>query len=98
MHETRARGYFTSRFDGSPPERWATDFEEWLTDKVEKGDNKSLFDYRSKAPHPKKTQPRPNHITPLMVAVGAAGIDAPGIKIQGSWTWGDLRLGAYQFE
>jgi 4,5-DOPA dioxygenase extradiol len=91
-------GYFTPRFDGSPPERWATEFEEWLTDKVERGDNNSLLDYRRSAPYPERAQPRPDHLMPLMVAVGAAGVDAPGVKIHGSWTWGDLGMGAYEFK
>jgi 4,5-DOPA dioxygenase extradiol len=91
-------GFFTPRFDGSPPEPWAVEFEEWLTDKVEKGDHQSMIDYRAKAPYPERAHPRPDHYMPLIVAAGAAGANAPGKKMHGSWTWGDLGMGAYLFE
>ena len=90
-------GYFIPRFDGSPPEPWAVEFEEWLTDRVEKGDHQSLIEYRKKAPYPERAHPRLDHYIPLLVAAGAAGPDAPGRKIHGSWTWGDPGMGAYQF-
>jgi 4,5-DOPA dioxygenase extradiol len=90
-------GYFTPRFDGSPPEKWATDFEAWLTDKVRRGDNGSLLEYRRRAPYPERAHPRPDHRMPLIVVVGAAGVNVPGVKIHDSWTWGDLGMGAYEF-
>ncbi len=90
-------GYFTPRFDGSPPEGWAIEFEEWLTEKVEKGDHRSLIDYRKQAPYPERAHPRPDHLMPLLVVAGGAGPEAPGEKIHGSWTWGDLGMGAYLF-
>jgi 4,5-DOPA dioxygenase extradiol len=90
-------GYFTPRFDGSPPERWAIDFERWLTEKVEKKDHQALMAYRQQAPYPERAHPRPDHYMPLLVAAGAAGTDLPVKKIHGSWDWGDLGMGAYEF-
>jgi 4,5-DOPA dioxygenase extradiol len=90
-------GHFTPRFDGSPPEGWAIEFEQWLTDKVERGDHEALVKYRQKAPYPERAHPRPDHYMPLLVAAGAAGGKAPAKKIHGSWDWGDLGMGAYEF-
>jgi 4,5-DOPA dioxygenase extradiol len=91
-------GYFTPRFDGSPPESWAVEFEQWLTDKVERGDHQALMAYRHQAPYPERAHPRPDHYMPLLVAAGAAGTKVPAKKIHGSWEWGDLGMGAYEFQ
>jgi 4,5-DOPA dioxygenase extradiol len=90
-------GYFTPRFDGSPPASWAVDFERWLTDKVEKRDHEALMSYRREAPFPERAHPRPDHFMPLLVAAGAAGETTLARKVHGSWDWGDLGMGAYQF-
>jgi 4,5-DOPA dioxygenase extradiol len=89
-------GYFRPRFDGSPPETWALQFEGWLTDQVESGDHEDMIEYRKMAPYPDRAHPRPDHYMPLLVAAGASG--GRGKKIHDSWAWGDVGMGAYEFE
>jgi 4,5-DOPA dioxygenase extradiol len=66
-------GHFTPRFDGSPPERCAVDFERWLTDTIESGDYASLVAYRKRAPYVERAHPRPDHLMALLAAAGAGG-------------------------
>jgi 4,5-DOPA dioxygenase extradiol len=35
---------------------------------------------------------------PLLTALGAAGTGARGKVLHRSWQWGDLGMGAYEFE
>jgi 4,5-DOPA dioxygenase extradiol len=82
---------------GSPTDQWASDFAAWLTDAVARGDTDSLLKYRKLAPYPERAHPRPDHYMPLLAALGAAGPGARGNLIHDSWYWGDLGMGAYEF-
>jgi 4,5-DOPA dioxygenase extradiol len=90
-------GYIQLRGPDAPTDKWAKDFDDWLTSAVEHGDRDSLTDYRAVAPYPERAHPRPDHYMPLLAAFGAAGQGAKGKIIHHSWYWGDLGMAAYEF-
>ncbi|RKN85364.1 DODA-type extradiol aromatic ring-opening family dioxygenase [Paenibacillus ginsengarvi] len=53
------------------PESWAVEFDDWLLEKFEQGDNGSLFAYADKAPHGRLAVPRAEHFVPLFIAMGS---------------------------
>jgi 4,5-DOPA dioxygenase extradiol len=90
-------GYPGFRF-GGPTDKWAVEFDNWLTDAVTKGDEYLITNYRKLAPYPERAHPYPDHYMPLIVAYGAAGKGAKGELIHHSWYAGDLGMAAYQFK
>lgn len=82
---------------GMSTDRWALQFDDWLSDAAVEGDAESLMDYRALAPHPEKAHPYPDHFMPLLSALGAAAPGAKGKVIHHSWYWGDLGMAAYEF-
>jgi len=81
-----------------PTDKWAIQFDDWLTSAVEKGDARSLIDYPTLAPFPERAHPYPDHYMPLLAALGAAGEGAKGTVIHHSWYWGNLGMAAYEFD
>ena len=81
----------------APPEPWAKAFDDWVADKVEKGDEGALANYRSEAPHARDAHPTDEHFLPLHVAFGAAGEGAHGHTLHRSFTSGNLSMAAYAF-
>ncbi len=84
--------------EGLPTDRRAIAFNEWLNHAVTSGDSESLIRYRELAPSAVHAQPYPDHFMPLLVALGAAGPGARGTVIHQSWYWGNLGMGAYEFQ
>jgi 4,5-DOPA dioxygenase extradiol len=89
-------GYADFRFGGET-DKWAIEFDNWLTDAVTHGDEHLITKYRQLAPYPERAHPYPDHYMPLVVALGAAGKGAKGRVIHHSWYAGDLGMAAYQF-
>ena len=83
--------------DASEPEPWAQEFDDWLADTVEKGDEAALADYRAQAPNAVDAHPTDEHFLPLHVAFGAAGEGARGRTLHRSFTLGNLSMAAYAF-
>ena len=88
---------FADLREGAPTDRWALDFDRWLTKAVAGGDTDSLIRYREIAPYPERAHPYPDHYMPILTAMGAAGEGAKGQVIHDSWTLGDLGMAAYEF-
>ena len=57
----------------SEPEPWAQEFDDWLAETVEKGDEAALADYRAQAPGAVDAHPTDEHFLPLHVPYGAPG-------------------------
>lgn len=74
-----------------------TAFSEWMDAKIMAGDFAALADYRTLAPFAKDEHPTEEHLLPLYVALGAAGIGAKVERIHRSVEFGFLRMDAYQF-
>jgi 4,5-DOPA dioxygenase extradiol len=83
---------------GAATDQWAIEFDDWLTNAVNRGDKESLLNYKTSAPYPERAHPYPDHFMPLLAAFGAAGAGARGKVMHHSWHWGDLGMGAYEFK
>jgi 4,5-DOPA dioxygenase extradiol len=83
--------------DDSEPEPWAREFDDWLAETVEKGDEAALADYRAQAPNAEDAHPTDEHFLPLHVAYGAAGEGARGRPLHRSFTLGNLSMASYAF-
>ncbi len=81
----------------SEPEPWAREFDDWLAETVEKGDEAALADYRAQAPNAVDAHPTDEHFLPLHVAFGAAGEGARGRALHRSFTLGNLSMASYAF-
>ncbi|SKA39188.1 Aromatic ring-opening dioxygenase, catalytic subunit, LigB family [Enhydrobacter aerosaccus] len=79
------------------PESWAKQFDDWLAQTLEKGDEGALADYRRLAPYAEEAHPTDEHFLPLHVAFGAAGPGAHGKALHRSFTLGNLSMAAYAF-
>ena len=83
--------------EASEPEPWAQEFDDWLAEAVEKGDEAALADYRAQAPNAIDAHPTDEHFLPLHVAYGAAGKGARGRALHRSFTLGNLSMASYAF-
>lgn len=83
--------------EGVPTDGWAVAFNDWLNRAVTAGDQKSLVRYRELAPSAIHAHPYPDHLMPLLTAMGAAGPGARGTILHQSWYWGNLGMGAFKF-
>lgn len=59
-----------------PPPAWASDFDAWTADAIERRDRDALVQYRERAPGVRMSLPTHEHFVPLLAAIGAGG-DAP---------------------
>ncbi len=82
---------------GAKTDKWALEFDAWLTKTITDGDSDGLIDYRNCSPYSERAHPYPDHFMPLIATMGAAGEGARGTLIHHSWYWGDLGMGAYEF-
>jgi len=84
--------------DQLPPD-WATQFDEWLDQKITTGSDEELINYRRLAPHAALAHPTEEHLLPLFVAMGAgaSGKKPRGEALHRSWTHGSLSMAAYRF-
>jgi 4,5-DOPA dioxygenase extradiol len=90
-----------SRFRGrglnAPEEADATEFASWFERALIGGRTGDLLTYRSLAPHAVRQHPTEEHLLPLFVALGAAGMQARAEHLHASATFGVLRMDAYAF-
>lgn len=82
----------------APVPSWVSDFDVWMKERLEQNDSASLLDYRGKAPHAARNHPTEEHISPLFVAMGAAGDTATIKRLHGSYEYGVLAMDMYAFE
>ncbi|MGA9993244.1 MAG: class III extradiol ring-cleavage dioxygenase [Thiobacillaceae bacterium] len=72
----------------------ASQFAEWVADRLAAQDVASLLAYRSAPPYGAEAHPSEEHFLPLFVALGAAAGDAPQ-RHQPRFTYGGLAMDAY---
>ncbi|HSR64193.1 MAG TPA: class III extradiol ring-cleavage dioxygenase [Xanthomonadaceae bacterium] len=77
---------------------WATEFADWMRARLAGGDIDALLDWTSRAPHPQRAHPTPEHLLPLFVALGAAGPTPRSEVLHASHEYGSLALDAFAFE
>src|SRR5688572_13198510 len=56
----------------SEPPAWATEFDAWTADALERNDVDALLDYQQKGPGSRIALPTREHFVPLLVSLGAA--------------------------
>lgn len=83
--------------DDGPAPSWVVDFENWIAAALDAGRISDLLDYRVLAPHVQHNHPTEEHLLPLFVALGAAGLDASVSYVHASHTYGILAMDAYLF-
>lgn len=62
---------------GAPTPQWASEFDAWSAEILDRRDVDALLDYRKRAPGAAIALPTQEHFVPVLVAMGAAA-DAPG--------------------
>ncbi len=80
-----------------PPQPWAQAFDDWLTARVETGDEGALVDYLAQGPDAARNHPSADHYLPLLVALGAAGPGARGRRLHASFLYATLAMTAFEF-
>ncbi|MDE8350193.1 MAG: class III extradiol ring-cleavage dioxygenase [Acidocella sp.] len=74
-----------------------TAFSDWMDEKLRAHDMAALVDYRKLAPHAADEHPTEEHLLPLYVALGAAGVTANTTRLHQSVEFGFLRMDSYAF-
>lgn len=55
------------------PDPWAREFDSWVTEKLDRGDLEALRQARTRAPNARLAIPTPEHFSPFVFILGAAG-------------------------
>ncbi len=91
LHEFRGQSV------DAPAPHWVSEFESWMREHLENNDRAALLDYRNRAPSASQNHPSAEHLLPLFVALGAAGIGAKAQLLHASVEYGVLAMDAYAF-
>jgi len=82
--------------DAAVPD-WVNGFADWFDAALVGGRIDDVLDYRRLAPFAVKNHPTDEHLLPLFVALGAAGVEATATRLHASSTFGILRMDVYGF-
>ena len=86
-----------SEHGGGAPAQYASEFQQWVKERIERKELDALADYRSLSPHGARAHPTEEHSLPLFVALGAAREQAKPERIFGAIEGGALAMDAYLF-
>ncbi|GGA36465.1 DODA-type extradiol aromatic ring-opening family dioxygenase [Dyella nitratireducens] len=92
LHDFRA-GY--SETNEAP---YVRPFIGWVEQKIKDGDVNALLDYRRQAPGAERAHPTDEHLLPLYVALGAAGEQVDGQRIDAGIDLGLFAMDIYRFD
>jgi 4,5-DOPA dioxygenase extradiol len=73
-------------------------FIEWIEQRLAVGDVDALLDYRQQAPAAERAHPTDEHLLPLFVALGAAGLKPHAQRIDAGIDLGFLAMDIYRFD
>lgn len=76
---------------------WVTAFSEWLAERLESGDRDAVRHAVTRGPHGRRNHPTPEHLLPLHIALGAAGVAARARRLHQSTAHGVLAMDMYAF-
>ena len=76
---------------------WATQFDDWVRDRVERRDLAELATYRDRAPGASMAVAESEHFDPLFFALGAARPDDRLEEVNRGFEYGNLSLASYAF-
>lgn len=81
----------------APVPSWVSEFGAWMNTMLRDNQRTALLDYRRQAPFAERNHPTEEHLTPLFVAMGAAGDAAKAERIHASFEYGILAMDVYAF-
>jgi len=84
------------REKGAPQEPWASDFQQWVRNRIEKHDLEELFAYEKAAPNASWAVPTPEHFMPLFPVLGAAGRSAKLLPIFEGIEYANMSMFSFQ--
>ncbi len=76
---------------------WVEAFTGWMNARLAANDVAALIDYRAQAPFAVENHPTDEHLLPLYVALGAAGVEARASLMHDSSDFGVLAMTMWQF-
>ena len=77
---------------------WASEFDNWLHDKLVSWDTESLFSYDTLAPSAQAAVPTPEHFVPLLLAMGAGDQNKRASLLFKAYQYGNLSLSCWKFD
>lgn len=88
-------------FSGGPIDAavpsWVSEFAEWMHGRLQEGQREPLLDYRAQAPFAARNHPTEEHLSPLFVALGAAGAGARVERLHASYQYRVLAMDTIAF-
>ncbi len=88
-------------FSGGPIDAavpsWVSSFAEWMDLRLRTGQRESLLEYRAQAPFAARNHPSEEHLSPLFVALGAAGDGARAQRWHASYQYRVLAMDMFAF-
>jgi 4,5-DOPA dioxygenase extradiol len=97
-HVTHNLGDAFRRAATPAPPGYAREFADWLHDRLLAAEVAALLDYRARAPHAVRAHPTEEHLLPLFVALGAAGIGSRATRCIKAMEGDVLVMDAYRFD
>ncbi len=76
---------------------YAREFQAWMFEQLNTNDVDALTHYRERAPHATRAHPSEEHLLPLFVARGAAGVDAKIERAFDGFEGSALAMDVYRF-
>ena len=93
---THNLGLINWREENPAPQRYAVEFRDWVVERLEKGDIKSLVEFKNEAPFVRENHPTLEHFLPLFVTLGASK-DKIGESLNNSYMFGNLSMDSIMF-
>jgi 4,5-DOPA dioxygenase extradiol len=81
----------------APVQEWVSEFTDWIETKLKENRRDDILNYRSRAPSAKRNHPTEEHLSPLFVALGAAGSNATAEKMYSGVEYGVIAMDIYAF-
>lgn len=81
----------------APVQDWVGDFISWMETSLKENRHEDILNYRSRAPSGKRNHPTEEHLSPLFVALGAAGKKASVEKLHEGVEYGVIAMDVYAF-
>jgi len=81
----------------TPVEPYAEAFTEWFAQQLAARELEALLAYRELAPHATRAHPTDEHLLPLYVALGAAGLDWSAERLYHGFMHGAIAMDTYVF-
>ena len=82
---------------GAPSDEWARGFEQWLLDRLERGETQAVLRYRDEAPGAALAAPSTEHFDPIFFTLGARRPDDRFRLVHSGIEYGNLSLAAFAF-